>query len=370
MNIGWFTVRQWADLCATTTDALAHGMVNNGHSLTVFNHDRSTVHQASPWRHVQLDRSERRGFQARSLAKSAARWLSSAPEASTLDAVLVDWPLLPTLMPALARLNRPIVLIDRSPPADAGLLGRLQWKAWKRAWRCLRYGRVQAGTVVSEAHAEFVTQRLGVRASDVHVLPAGVHLKAFQPVNVPSPPLRLVYHGRLDKNRGVLALPMLVHRFQQAGGEAELTLVGEGDALAALTEMAQEHPWLRLVPTLPHDALPEELANHHVGLLPMPPTKVWRLASPLKRSEYLAAGLLVLGVDHEGHRLEGGNAAWYAMFAQEDFLADGVAWLKELDEDRLAEGRAAARALAESACSWDRSIERLEAVLQSFNRSP
>ena len=270
-------------------------------------------------------------------------------------------------MPTLAQLNRPVVLVDRSPPADAGLLGRLQWKVWKRAWQCLRYGRVQAGTVVSQAHADFVTQRAGVRASDVHTLPAGVDVNAFQPHAIPSTPLRTVYHGRLDKNRGVLALPMLVHLLRQDGVDAELTLIGDGDALPALKAMEAERPWMNLVPTLAHEDLPAELTQHHVGFLPMPATTVWQLASPLKRSEYLAAGLLVLGIDHAGHRLEGVNEAWYRLLAQEDFLTDGVAWLKQVDEDRLADGRTAARTFAESFCSWNTSVEVLENLLQSFN---
>ena len=368
MKIAWFTVRKWADFCATTTDALAHGMVANGHVLTVFNPDTSGEHHGAPWSHVPLEQSEWRGFQARSLAKSGARWLSHAANTADVDVALVDWQLLPTLMPALVKLNRPVILVDRSPPADAGLLGTLQWKVWKRAWQCLRSGRIQAGTVVSQAHADFVTKRTGVRASDVHTLPAGVDLNALQPQPISSTPLRTVYHGRLDKNRGVLALPMLVHLLRQDGVDAELTLIGDGDALPALKEMEAERPWMHLVPTLAHEDLPAELTKHHVGLLPMPATTVWQLASPLKRSEYLAAGLLVLGIDHDGHRLEGVNEAWYRLLAQEDFLTEGVAWLKQIDENRLAEGRAAARSFAESFCSWTTSIDVLENVLQSFNQ--
>ena len=367
MNIGWFTVRQWADLCSTTTDALAHGMVNNGHHLTVFNHDPADAHSNAPWHHVHLKRSERRGFHARSLAKSAARWLATSPQAADLQVMLVDWPLLPALMPSLARLNRPVVLVDRSPPADDGWLGKLQWKVWRRAWNCLRYGRIQAGIVVSPAHARFVVTRTGVREASVHAVPAGVDVNAFKPQPTSPTPLRLVYHGRLDKNRGVLALPMLVHRLHQDGVEAELTLIGEGDGVPGLRELAVQHPWLTLVPTVPHDALPAELANHHVGLLPMPDTKVWRLASPLKRGEYLAAGLLVLGIDHNGHRLEGSHEAWYRLLPQEDFLVDGTAWLRQLDEAALRTGSEAARHLAETSCSWTSSVEVLEALLQSFN---
>ncbi len=147
MNIAWFTVRQWADLCATTTDALAHGMVRNGHALTVFNHDAAAEHEEAPWQHVHLERSERRGFQARSLGKSAARWLADEPRSGEIDVALVDWPLLPVMMPALARLNRPVVLIDRSPQRTQDCSASFN-------------GRPGAGHGSACATAEFKPQRL------------------------------------------------------------------------------------------------------------------------------------------------------------------------------------------------------------------
>ena len=55
-------------------------------------------------------------------------------------------------------------------------------------------------------------------------------------------------------------------------------------------------------------------------------------------------------------------------FAKEDFLTDGVVWLKQLNKDRLAEGRMAARSFAESFCSWDSSVNMLENLLQSSNQ--
>jgi hypothetical protein len=76
---------------------------------------------------------------------------------------------------------------------------------------------------------------------------------------------------------------------------------------------------------------------------------------------------LVLGIDHDGHRLEGSHEAWYRLLPQEDFLVDGTAWLRQLDEAALTTGSKAARDLAETSCSWTSSVEVLEALLQSFN---
>ena len=49
------------------------------------------------------------------------------------------------------------------------------------------------------------------------------------------------------------------------------------------------------------DEIPEILARSHIGIMPMPDITVWRISSPLKLAEYLAAGLLIIGPKHSGN---------------------------------------------------------------------
>ena len=367
MNIAWVTVRQWGDLCSTTTDALARGLIDHGHQLTVLNADGVHVHEHLPWQHVSLVQSSRRGFHARSLAGSAVAWFRGREKQFRFDAVMVDWPIASRLAPLLHSLGQPMVLIDRSPPADSGLFGRLQWGGWKKAWRLVNKGIIAGGTVVSQAHAAFVSDRCGVDVACLFVVPAGVDLQHFTPETTSDEVLRLVYHGRLDKHRGVLSLPMLGQQLLNAGRKVHVTLIGEGDARPALMNIAKTTDWLDVQPTMSHADLGPELGRHHIGLLPMPDTTVWALASPLKRSEYLASGLLVLGIDHEGHRLEHVDSSWFSLFPQSSFHRDAVGWLNELDEKDLEIGRKEARAYAEALCSWTTSVEVLiDALTQAI----
>ena len=68
------------------------------------------------------------------------------------------------------------------------------------------------------------------------------------------------------------------------------------------------------------------LQEYHIGLLPMPNLPVWNISSPLKRSEYISSGLLVIGINHSGHHLpvniEGTD--WYQLFEQQTFVDDAV----------------------------------------------
>ena len=89
-------------------------------------------------------------------------------------------------------------------------------------------------------------------------------------------------------------------------------------------------------------------------MLPMPRTEIWSIASPLKLVEYAAAGLHVVGIDHEGHRWEG----------QEDWLhliEGGRGWIERaartimmlhrggLERSKQAQAAAATRTWAASA---------------------
>ena len=100
----------------------------------------------------------------------------------------------------------------------------------------------------------------------------------------------------------------------------------------------------------------------------MPASKVWRLASPLKRSEYLAAGLLVYGIDHQGHRLDHADRDWFRLSPQDSFHDDVTEWMAELSalsEEDYQERASAARNYAEMNCSWETSISQFDAVLQA-----
>ena len=367
LNIAWITVRHWDDMCTTTTDALMRGLVERGHTVTLFNSDSPEVHSDAPWHHVALGQSSVRGRKAASLAKHAQTWFATHPD-DGFDVVLVDWPLAPVLGRSLSKRYR-LVLIDRSPPADATLLAKFQWRSWKKAWSMLKDGLFSEGLVVSKAHQAFVVEKTGAPTKRIFPVPAGVHLTAFETTSMPENKVwKFVYHGRLDKHRGVLALPMLMQRLTNDGFDVHLTLIGNGDAFDVLQTMAERTPQLSVISSVPREEIPSHLQQHHIGLLPMPDSTVWSLASPLKRSEYLASGLLVFGVDHAGHRIEAKEDAWFRLAAQERFHEEASQWLEELSSMATEELQAcsrSSRSYAEHRCSWEGSVGLLEEVLQS-----
>ena len=286
--------------------------------------------------------------------------------------VLIEWPLLRPLLKAGVLNDVPWMLLDRSPPADAGFLARIHWFVWRRAWRlAAKAGRQHAGpvgTVVSEAHARQVRSFTKLDAERVVVLQAGVDLRRF----LPGPErrstertLHMVYHGRMDRNRGVLALPMVHQKAKNAGLDVTLTLMGEGDALGALKRMAKGSDDVHVLGRLPQDEVAHRLGTSHLGLLPMPEHRAWSLASPLKRSEYLASGLMVAGIDHDGHRLSG-ETPFMHLFAKEDFHDGIVDLLKRMERDAsvYVEGKRAARRYADDHFGWTHSVDALHTAIE------
>lgn len=367
MNIYWVTVRQIGDLCSTTTVALAEGLASRGHSLTVLGPKSILNTPSRQWKHIELEQSPIRGLKAISLARAAVLWFKKH-NPSDVDAVILDWQIASRIAPLLTSSGWPMILMDRSPPADASFLARLQWRVWKKSWRLVEKQTISRGCVVSASHSKFIQDRFAIKSSSLHVLPAGVDLKLFNTIEhkTLTDGWRLVYHGRLDKHRGVLSLPMLVQKLNSNGVASKLTLIGEGDAYLALKSMEQQFTWMEVHPRMEHAKVAKILSSQHIGLLPMPESKIWKMASPLKRSEYLASGLLILGTNHAGHQVSKDELEWIKLFPQQEFLEKSIEWLTQLHFNELNSLSNRARLFAEEHYSWNPSIAELDIAVQGL----
>ena len=155
---------------------------------------------------------------------------------------------------------------------------------------------------------------------------------------------------------------MILAGLHSQGVEATLHIHGVGDALERLKSMDLEG--LEVTDALPQDNLAKLLSEYDIGLLPMPEHKVWSLASPLKRSEYLACGMVVCGIDHAGHQIEA-SGDWLQLYTQKDFITSTVSWIKSLDRESLSYLQQESRKFAEENLSWSHSVDALDAIILS-----
>ena len=347
LSIAWLSSRVLgSDLCSTTQINLANGLASRGHTVVFYS--PGTVSNCL-FEHVQISRSNLKGFQSQSVVNNIRTRLD---DISNCDVILLDW----TIAKLAKNMDQKVILVDRGPPADIGIFAKLQWLVWSKAWK-----KTTQGLVVSEKHRDFVVGKIKRNNHSIGVVPAGVDVNLFKSDSKEGP-IKLAYHGRVDVHRGVMSLPMILAGLHSQGVEATLHIHGVGDALERLKSMDLEG--LEVTDALPQDNIAKLLSEYDIGLLPMPEHKVWSLASPLKRSEYLACGMVVCGIDHAGHQIEG-SGDWLQLYAQKDFITSTVSWIKSLDRESLSSLQQESRKFAEENLSWSHSVDALESIILS-----
>ncbi|HIG02761.1 MAG TPA: hypothetical protein EYQ53_00035 [Candidatus Poseidoniales archaeon] len=363
MQIYWFTNRSFNDLCSTTQLSLANGIIRHGHDLTIIGPGPEKT--GVKWNHVVVERSCIRGLQARSLGKNMAKYVKNiSTNKGQKVAVLVHWSLVKYLSTKLNNQDIIWLITDRSLPADSGILAKLQKKVWKKAWDLAGVGHCKGGFVVSQNHKKLVEKHCRREINNISILPAGVDLTLFNPSIRTSAQsisdISFVYHGRIDKNRGIIEAVDILQKLSALGHKSKLTLIGKGNAVGVMKKLAlksQNNYEIEIFDVMPQDKLAQKISQSNFGLLPMPCQRVWAAASPLKRSEYLASGLLVFGIDHPGHQLEGAENDFFGLFTQQELATKGTDWvINAATSASLGQAKVRARKYAEENCSWDHSI--------------
>lgn len=365
MNITWCTTRHFdLDFCSTTQIELLNRLTARGYNVRALgpNQPVSDV----KWEHVKIKQSHIKGRKGRSLANNIVTFLKNNLDNCNL--LLIDWPLVGKIGAFADKMNLPWICVDRSPPADSGIFAALQSLVWKKAWAYVSssIGNKQClgGTVVSKAHQDMISNKFQIEPGNLCILMAGVNLSHFisKANDERLSGLNLVYHGRIDRNRGIMNLPLILEKLLEHDIDAKMHFIGDGDVYHLLENISRTEPNLILHGRINHDELPQEICNYQIGLLPMPPISAWTIASPLKRGEYLASGLAVLGVEHPGHHLPCGksNMEWYALVKQENFVSDAIAQIIKWNEKgHFTEMGLKSRTYAEKNLDWDITVNSL-----------
>lgn len=184
-------------------------------------------------------------------------------------------------------------------------------------------------------------------------------------------PIRLAYIGVLHRERNLSALCRAVIKANQAAMRFQLTLTGQGTAWQELVELAgRSGGMIEVCPSVPHEQIPSILADAHVGALPFPDQERFRVSSPLKLFEYLAAGMPILATRITCHT-QVLSASGCVFWAEDDSPEQLVLGLERLWDQRAeleSMGRQASQ-LAESH-TWKAFAQVLsDSLLSHLDRS-
>ena len=244
--------------------------VGSGFDLTIINPESEGAHSDAEWEHIGLEVNAVRGFQSRTFSQKVLEYFESME--LDFDAYIIDWQVGVKVGEALAEQNQPCFLMDRSPPADTGILAKLQWKVWKNAWKLVKSGLFTSGFVVSNAHLRFVSQSLNIPATDIVVLEAGVTMRddSLPRSRQDGEAWKFVYHGQLDKHRGIIDFMEHIVAWNEVGIPCHLTLIGEVHCFCHQKETDKTSDFFTLRGRMPQQNVLEHLREYHFGILPMP----------------------------------------------------------------------------------------------------
>jgi glycogen(starch) synthase len=209
-------------------------------------------------------------------------------------------------------------------------------------------------------------RRTGVPGRRGVVISYGVDITAFRPRGngsalAPDRPLRLLYVGRLSREKNVA---VLLEALAQLRGEATLEIIGDGPlrrqlegqaAALGLTERVNFHG------QLPKSTLPLHYASADVLVVPS-------LSEPLGRIvlEGLASGTVVVGARVGGIPDHVDDGVTGFLFDPHDSAALAATLaLLAADRQLVTDLQRNARAYAEQRLTWPHIVARIRSVLQN-----
>jgi glycosyltransferase involved in cell wall biosynthesis len=317
MRLLWITGRELgSDMASTTEISLATSLKEIGVDVVMIH--PGTEKNKYLFEMISVKKIKFPGLNTISGAKNIRRVLSEDKfEFDDFDAVLIDWRYVPFLVNLLSEINNPWYIIDRGPPVNNNFLTWLQGSTWKKAWNIAdKYAR--GGFIVSERHLEYIKKRFTIKLN-IEILPAGSEKNVFvrDRKNI-FDRVEMAYVGRIDSNRDIKSIIRLSNRLEDIGLDHRIDIFGEGDYSDVLRRKISKNNNIRYLGKIEKIDVQKILAEKHIGIMPMPKKEIWRMASPLKLSEYIAAGLLIVGPKHKGNQIVG-DEVW-------SLLTDGSDW--------------------------------------------
>ena len=307
MNILWVSGRRMGeDLASSTENFLSSHLTRLGNKVTLVSPGSIEIEE---YDHIRVSDLKFPGLTSISGSLNCKKIVQDM-DLTAYDVALVDWRYAYPISLNLESFGLPWAMIDRGPPANGGTLATIQKRFWRGAWRTAEKKAI-GGFTVSEGHSRYVTEKTKFRGA-LSIIKAGTNANPFLGEKEdPREILKLVYIGRLDRSRGLEEVFRLSSKLSKIGIKHEVHICGAGERKRAFDKKSPTDSSIIFHGETSHNLATEILAKSHVGIMPMPNTPIWKISSPLKLSEYLAAGLFIIGCDHEGNRTANLGNSYY-----------------------------------------------------------
>jgi glycosyltransferase involved in cell wall biosynthesis len=204
------------------------------------------------------------------------------------------------------------------------------------------------------------------------VWPSGVDRDAYNNIyNIRkwpsiSGPLIFIYIGVMLKERNLLTFCQGIKDERNSGRDVKLIIAGKGAQLQELKTLSKRDEYnncLEIIDAVAPEEVPRLLARGHIGILPFPNKECFRVSSPIKMFEYMAAGLPILATRIDAHTdVLNNDFVFWAANESLSALSNAIkeAWTKKAELCSM--GREAYKASVE--WTWEKSSEKFALALE------
>jgi glycosyltransferase involved in cell wall biosynthesis len=245
----------------------------------------------------------------------------------------------------------------RSQSAKGKLMTRLELPRTRRfeGWLTGEFDRVLVTSPVDKAALE----RVSTRPAPICVVPNGVDLAHFSPVDAPRQDDSLVFSGKMSYHANITAALYLVNeimpRVWARRPHVTLSIVGK-DPTADVRSLAARHPGRVTVTGMVPD-MRDHLRRASVAVVPV----VYGAGIQNKVLEAMACATPVVTSDKTVHALQPGYDEALAVASDAQSFADATLRLLD-DADHRRQLGAAGRRYIEANHDWDCIVDRLVAI--------
>lgn len=184
-------------------------------------------------------------------------------------------------------------------------------------------------TYITEEIKNYCREKYDLPRHKTEIWNSGADIHSFTPAGGSDneKKFRIIYHGTINKNRGIDNVIKALHLLKDY--DIELLLVGSGGGLKQLKKLSSKlslDSRVNFHPPVPYKEVPRYICLAHVGVLPFPDCPGWNTSSPIKLFEYLSCGKPVIATRIPAHInvLQGKDFVFWADKSSPAEIADAI----------------------------------------------
>jgi glycosyltransferase involved in cell wall biosynthesis len=380
MNIAWISKIEWDMPHKTSRYKLSEALRKRGHNVNLYMVKKFKEKIIIPKNNICIPTIHLPFFSGLFYGLIVFFYFPILLKREKFDIIIIDgtkiW--IPFIIP-LKILNVPLILDIRTLPID-----RDELFSFKVSMYLSRYIFNGITTITPELKG-ILKNTYNLKNIKIGIWSSGVSISDFDYINKKEIIKRnsknnefiLIYHGDYSPTRGIENLIKSISKLDvDLKNKIKLYIIGMPDTkIKSLLKLCEEKlvkDQVHILPKINYKKIAQYLKIADVGIIPLPPEKKWwKVSSPLKTLEYLAANKPIIATNIPFHQriFEKGNCGILLESASPEVIAEGITYLYK-NKDNVVKMGQEGRKIVENFFTWDHLAGKLEKFLITFISNP